>query len=232
MPEPAATEGDLWHDLQPLLDQELSRLPDKYRVAIVLCDLEGKTRKEAARQLGVPEGTLAARVARGRAMLTKRLARHGPVLSGGLLATMLAQDAAAGVPAATIYAYPAGFPKGDTRFTSPKIIVARAFAPPGTTYANASLPFDPKESEHGTHVAGIAAGNHGTPAAGTVISGIAPRAYLGNYKALTVPTPQFGLDGEVVQQVDGGLHHEHGQVLEPLDLPEGGGNLVNRFQLL
>ncbi|TML66487.1 MAG: hypothetical protein E6G13_13425 [Actinobacteria bacterium] len=103
------------------------------------------------------------------------------------------------------YAYPAGFPKGDTRFTSPKIIVARAFAPPGTTYANASLPFDPKESEHGTHVAGIAAGNHGTPAAGTVISGIAPRAYLGNYKALTVPTPQFGLDGnapEIVAAVE------------------------------
>jgi RNA polymerase sigma factor (sigma-70 family) len=102
MPEPAATEGDLWHDLQPLLDQELSRLPDKYRVAIVLCDLEGKTRKEAARQLGVPEGTLAARVARGRAMLTKRLARHGLVVSGGLLATMLAQNAAAGVPAAVV----------------------------------------------------------------------------------------------------------------------------------
>ena len=60
MPEPAVTEQDLWRDLQPVLDQELSRLPDKYRVAIVLCDLEGKTRKEAARQLGCPEGTLAA----------------------------------------------------------------------------------------------------------------------------------------------------------------------------
>lgn len=102
MPEPAATEGDLWHGLQPLLDQELSRLPGKYRVAIVLCDLKGKTRKEAARQLGVPEGTLAARVARGRAMLTKRLARHGAVVSGGLLATMLAQNAAAGVPTAVV----------------------------------------------------------------------------------------------------------------------------------
>src|SRR5262245_43146638 len=82
MPQPAVTEQDLWHDLQPLLDQELTRLPDKYRVAIVLCDLEGKTRKEAARQLGVPEGTLAARVARGRVMLAKRLARHGLAVSG------------------------------------------------------------------------------------------------------------------------------------------------------
>jgi RNA polymerase sigma factor (sigma-70 family) len=99
MPEPATIGPDLWNDVQPLLDQELSRLPDKYRVAIVLCDLEGKTRKEAARQLGVPEGTLAARVARGRVMLAKRLARHGLAVSGAALGAMLGQDAAsAGVP--------------------------------------------------------------------------------------------------------------------------------------
>jgi RNA polymerase sigma factor (sigma-70 family) len=94
MPEPAVTEPDLWPELQPLLDQELSGLPDIYRVAIVLCDLEGKTRKEAARQLGVPEGTLAARVARGRVMLAKRLVRRGLAVSGGSLAAALAQNAA------------------------------------------------------------------------------------------------------------------------------------------
>jgi RNA polymerase sigma factor (sigma-70 family) len=56
MPEPAApAPPDLWHDLQPLLDQELSRLPDKYRVAIILCDLQGKARKQVAGQLQVPE---------------------------------------------------------------------------------------------------------------------------------------------------------------------------------
>jgi RNA polymerase sigma factor (sigma-70 family) len=93
MPEPAATEPDLWHDLRPLLDQELSHLPDRYRVAIVLCDLEGRTRKEAARHLGVPEGTLAARLARGRVMLAKRLARHGLAVTGGSLAATLAQNA-------------------------------------------------------------------------------------------------------------------------------------------
>jgi RNA polymerase sigma factor (sigma-70 family) len=94
MPEPAVMERDLWADLQPLLDQELSGLPDKYRVAIVLCDLEGMTRKEAARQLAVPEGTLAARLARGRVMLAKRLGRHGLAVSGGALAAVLAQNAA------------------------------------------------------------------------------------------------------------------------------------------
>src|SRR5271166_659097 len=71
MPEPEAVPQDLWHDLQPLLDQELSRLPDKYRIAIVLCDLEGKTRKATARQLGLPEGTVAGRLTRGRALLAK-----------------------------------------------------------------------------------------------------------------------------------------------------------------
>ena len=103
MPEPVTTEPDLWNDLQPLLDQELSRLPDKYRIAIVLCDLEGKTRKEAARQLGVPEGTLAARVARARGMLAKRLTRHGLVLAGGALGMMLSQKvASAGLPAPVV----------------------------------------------------------------------------------------------------------------------------------
>src|SRR5262245_24389107 len=97
MPEPAVTERDLLGDLQPLLDQELSRLPDKYRVAIVLCDLEGKTRKEVARQLGVPDGTLAARLARGRVMLAKRLAQRGVALSGGALAAVLSQNVASAV---------------------------------------------------------------------------------------------------------------------------------------
>ena len=61
MPEPAAPPLDLGHDLRALLEQELSRLPAKYRAPIVLCDLEGKTRPEAARALGWPEGTVAGR---------------------------------------------------------------------------------------------------------------------------------------------------------------------------
>jgi RNA polymerase sigma factor (sigma-70 family) len=97
MPEAEAVAAtDLWHDLQPLLDQELTRLPNKYRFAIVLCDLEGKTRKEVARQLKIPEGTLSSRLTTARKLLAKRLARHGVQVSGGALAAVLSQKAASG----------------------------------------------------------------------------------------------------------------------------------------
>jgi subtilisin family serine protease len=92
-------------------------------------------------------------------------------------------------------AYPPGFPKGQTAFTTPKVIVARAFPPPSPRYANSTRPFDPELSDHAIHVAGIAAGDDNTVTRnGFHLSGIAPRAYLGNYKALAVPS-QFGLNG-------------------------------------
>ena len=101
------------------------------------------------------------------------------------------------------YAMPAGYPRGQAAFTTAKVIVARAFAPAGTKWKYARLPFDPVQSGHGTHVAGIAAGNANTTATGNVkVSGIAPRAYIGNYKALSVPTDaNVGLDGNVPELV-------------------------------
>jgi RNA polymerase sigma factor (sigma-70 family) len=64
-------------ELRPILDEELARLAEKYRIAVILCDLEDNTRKEAARQLGWAEGTVASRLARGRRILARRLARRG-----------------------------------------------------------------------------------------------------------------------------------------------------------
>jgi RNA polymerase sigma factor (sigma-70 family) len=99
MPEPEMTPQDHWHDVQPVIDQELSGLPENYRLPIILCDLEGKSIKEATQQLGWPQGTLAGRLARARKMLAKRLTQRGIVLSGGALAVVLAeQTASACVP--------------------------------------------------------------------------------------------------------------------------------------
>src|SRR5262249_26280603 len=73
------------------------------RAAIVLCDLEGRRRKEAARLLGVPEGTLSSRLSTGRQLLAKRLAGCGVVLSGAALAAVLSPgSASAQVPAALV----------------------------------------------------------------------------------------------------------------------------------
>src|SRR5262249_29351759 len=94
---PPDPRDDLW----PVLDQELGRLGEKYRIAVVLCDLEGRTRKDAAQQLGWAEGTVASRLARGRGILAERLARRG--FAGALVAAALAGgESPARVPPALV----------------------------------------------------------------------------------------------------------------------------------
>jgi RNA polymerase sigma factor (sigma-70 family) len=95
MPEPEALPLNHQDDLNESLDRELSRLPDKYRIPILLCVLQEKTHQEAAELLGWPIGTVSGRLSRAKALLAQRLARGGVSLSAGALSLMVAQDAVA-----------------------------------------------------------------------------------------------------------------------------------------
>jgi RNA polymerase sigma factor (sigma-70 family) len=77
-------------ELLAQLDHELSRLPDKYRAPLILCELEGKSRKDAAQLLDLPEGTLSWRLAQAKKMLARKLSRYGTAA----LAALLSESAA------------------------------------------------------------------------------------------------------------------------------------------
>jgi RNA polymerase sigma factor (sigma-70 family) len=102
-PEASSTdhEGD-WRELSPILDEEVRRLPVRYREPVVLCYLEGRTHAEAARELGCPKGTVAVRLMRSRKLLQKRLTRRGVTLAGGLLALGSIPPASAALVARTL----------------------------------------------------------------------------------------------------------------------------------
>jgi hypothetical protein len=91
-----------WLELRVILDEDIGWLSEKYRTPLVLCYFESKTRRQAAQELGWPEGTLARRLSRGREMLRQQLVRRGITLSAGMLSVVLTERAAAGPVAALL----------------------------------------------------------------------------------------------------------------------------------
>src|SRR5262249_28992097 len=103
VPAPPAGCATLWHDLRPVLDEEIGRLPERYRAVVVLCSLEGRTTGEAARRLGCARGTVCSRLSWARQRLRARLARRGVIVSAVALATPLGeQGARAAMPSALV----------------------------------------------------------------------------------------------------------------------------------
>src|SRR5262249_19771055 len=96
-PEPHAPCAGPWSDLRRVIDEELVRLPECYRSALVLCDLEGLPRAEAASRLERAEGRIARARARGADLLRRPLRRRGLALSAAAHATLLAANARASV---------------------------------------------------------------------------------------------------------------------------------------
>jgi RNA polymerase sigma factor (sigma-70 family) len=90
----------VWRDVRAVLDEEVQRLPARYRDPLVLTYLEGQSNQEAARRLRCPVGTVKGRLARARELLRTRLARRGLALSAGALAGAWAESAVAAVPPA------------------------------------------------------------------------------------------------------------------------------------
>jgi RNA polymerase sigma factor (sigma-70 family) len=101
-PVPLVMTDDAWADVQGVLDEELSRLPENYRLALVLCAIEGKPYNEVAGQLGCAEGTVCSWLTRGRKLLAARLARRGLPVSLATLSLLLSERATAGIPPALI----------------------------------------------------------------------------------------------------------------------------------
>jgi RNA polymerase sigma factor (sigma-70 family) len=94
-----------WADLRVVLDEEIDRLPEKYRRPVVLCYLEGETNDEAARRLGCAKGTIFSRLAWARERLRSRLGRRGIALPATLVAAVLSAEilsAAVPVPLAKL----------------------------------------------------------------------------------------------------------------------------------
>ncbi len=93
-----STCDQAWREFLPALDEELGKLPEKYRLPVVLCYLEGKTHQQAARELGWPSGSMSRRMSRALDLLRNRLQSRGVALPGVMLLGFLVQAGRLRVP--------------------------------------------------------------------------------------------------------------------------------------
>jgi RNA polymerase sigma factor (sigma-70 family) len=102
MPRTERTLDEVRQELRPLLDEELHHLPERYRQALVLCDLQGQTHQQAARELGVPPGSVSRHLGRARELLRERLIQRGITLSTAVLVAVLVEESTAPLTAALV----------------------------------------------------------------------------------------------------------------------------------
>lgn len=122
-----AAAEDANHDVRAVLDEEINRLPAKYRLPVILCCLEGRTSEQTGQQLECQAGLVRMRLSRAYDLLRKRLARRGLALPAAGITTLLAEEATAAVPAALL----ASTTRGAT-------LLAAGQAPAGAISAEAS----------------------------------------------------------------------------------------------
>jgi RNA polymerase sigma factor (sigma-70 family) len=136
MANPIDTNAPKASELIPALYEEVNKLPEKYRMPVVLCHLEEMTHAQAARQLGWSEGAVRGRVARAREVLRRRLARRGLVLSAGAVASVLAERSASAMGAALPAAWVDGTVKAAMAIAAGQAVAAGAVAASAVTFSD------------------------------------------------------------------------------------------------